>query len=586
MHFEDRPALAVRARALATETRGTILVIAIFMSACLVGCVWYMYGLGEAMVYRQQLRAAADATAFDSAVVHAVGMNVVAMTNIVMACVLSILLLLQILLLIGIAATIIAAIAEVPTLGGDTPVTAGFFEFSEGVFDVIEEVQDPIFGIIAALNVTAAVESVLFPWAGVMVAHDVPESHYGKAALDGDGVQPFSFALIPTRIPFGSPWAEQVIGDKFGEWLASKSPILRKLFAKTDKGGLGLGAPNPAKFLSSVSRYGLPTTEDNFSTLCAHSAHELVDEFVYLNPFGAVFATVVDRFPPAKAFLNGFEWFFGIAVGAEPGIFCSGVDPQFALQNEFGASIGAIKGILNNPVVPGPAKTALKKFTGFVDKALRKSPKSWKSVALPMKTFTLYANGNMFGQIWATIGGDNTLTTGAISGVEVASWGASSDQPTDATGETIDYAEAEFYYDCGAEQAAANPFPSSSPLGAACTKDNLWNMNWKARLRRWTPASFPWLKALENAVWSASGIDGFVDKALELLPGPIGRGAKYTLKQAMAMIKACATSVGQGSTPTLQLGKCPVTLGELPGKGSVTETETAPDGTPVSQVYH
>lgn len=45
------------------------------MAAVLVGAVWYTFGLGEARIYRQQMRAAVDAAAFDSSVVHARGMN-------------------------------------------------------------------------------------------------------------------------------------------------------------------------------------------------------------------------------------------------------------------------------------------------------------------------------------------------------------------------------------------------------------------------------------------------------------------------------------------------------------------------------
>ena len=121
------------------DERGNVVVIAVFMSACLVGCLFYMFGLGEAMIYRQELRAAADATAFGSAVLDAVGMNIVSMLNIAMAVALSILLLLQMIFLIGVVLTLFALLLEIPTLGGDSPISAGLIDFDAEMYETISE---------------------------------------------------------------------------------------------------------------------------------------------------------------------------------------------------------------------------------------------------------------------------------------------------------------------------------------------------------------------------------------------------------------------------------------------------------------
>jgi hypothetical protein len=66
----QRPSHALR-----SDERGMILVIALPMAALLVGCLWYLISVGDAVLHRERLQDAADATAFESAVLHARAMN-------------------------------------------------------------------------------------------------------------------------------------------------------------------------------------------------------------------------------------------------------------------------------------------------------------------------------------------------------------------------------------------------------------------------------------------------------------------------------------------------------------------------------
>ena len=72
-------------RPLGGDRRGAVIVIAVFMSIFLVGCLWYLIGIGDAALYRQRLDAASDAAAYTSAVYHARGMNMIAMLNLIIA---------------------------------------------------------------------------------------------------------------------------------------------------------------------------------------------------------------------------------------------------------------------------------------------------------------------------------------------------------------------------------------------------------------------------------------------------------------------------------------------------------------------
>src|SRR4029079_7182069 len=63
---------------------GAMLVIAIPMAVLLTALLYHMVGVGNAVVLSQDMRRAADLAAYDCAVRHARGMNVVAVMNVLM----------------------------------------------------------------------------------------------------------------------------------------------------------------------------------------------------------------------------------------------------------------------------------------------------------------------------------------------------------------------------------------------------------------------------------------------------------------------------------------------------------------------
>ncbi len=79
-----------RATDLVTDDRGAIMVMGIFMCSCLVGALWYLAGIGDAILYRERMQEAADAIAFSDAALHARGMNLIVMVNLIMAAILSV----------------------------------------------------------------------------------------------------------------------------------------------------------------------------------------------------------------------------------------------------------------------------------------------------------------------------------------------------------------------------------------------------------------------------------------------------------------------------------------------------------------
>ncbi len=75
---------------LARDDRGAVMVMGIFMCSCLAASLWYLAGIGDAILYRERMQEAADAVAFSDAALHARGMNLIVLINLVMAVILAV----------------------------------------------------------------------------------------------------------------------------------------------------------------------------------------------------------------------------------------------------------------------------------------------------------------------------------------------------------------------------------------------------------------------------------------------------------------------------------------------------------------
>jgi hypothetical protein len=95
-------------RHLFTDDAGNTTIPALFAGGFLIGGIFYLVGLGDAMVFHETMQDAADATSFAPSVMHARGMNVLALVNLVMSAILAILVAVKIVQLLLLAATVIA----------------------------------------------------------------------------------------------------------------------------------------------------------------------------------------------------------------------------------------------------------------------------------------------------------------------------------------------------------------------------------------------------------------------------------------------------------------------------------------------
>ncbi|MCL2724676.1 MAG: hypothetical protein FWD69_09595 [Polyangiaceae bacterium] len=71
-------------RELHEDQRGAIMLMGLCMSCFLIGALWFIIGVGDAIVFRDMMQEAADHAAFTSAVVHAKGMNFISACNLIL----------------------------------------------------------------------------------------------------------------------------------------------------------------------------------------------------------------------------------------------------------------------------------------------------------------------------------------------------------------------------------------------------------------------------------------------------------------------------------------------------------------------
>jgi hypothetical protein len=206
------------------DERGAILVLGIFMCACMVGALWYLAGIGSAIVYRERMQEAADAVAFSGAVLHARGMNLIVLINFVMAAILAIRVALRVTqLALVIVGTILSLI---PFVGAG--LAAPFFGGAEGLESPIGTTRPLINNALKALSKVQTAIARIVPPAALVGSYQVGERY--------TPVVNNSVAGSPIAVADGLPIAEDTedklcrkAGEAVGSVLTMAAPIPKKL---------------------------------------------------------------------------------------------------------------------------------------------------------------------------------------------------------------------------------------------------------------------------------------------------------------------------------------------------------------------
>lgn len=450
---------ASRARRLVDDRRGAVLLVAVFMSAFLVGCLWYIIGIGDAAVYRQYLQDGADSVAFGSAVYHARGMNIIALINLVMAAVLAVLVAFKMAQVLLIAANILSCACAAASYG-----TNAFCDFAcelttnaeDPMSDLVDAVEKIVNQVLKALHMASNAVAYGMPWVAegkaMFVAADYKPTVHGGAMV--------STSLVPGSV----------------------------------EGSLGGFKKN-----ASSNRMGLPVEDDDFKNLCKR-AGKLAGNMM-MAPFEFL------GMPAVSGVVGSFAGsMMSSLAGTFPGYFCGdggggggysatkgtyGVDgkgttvkqycddenkknieanKKIEADNVKREAAGQVPLPLNPPFDVKKCEDDKNREMKMVDSGKSMSDTDGKS---SKKVFESAVNGDVYFAVWSFTWGDLGKQSDAGKGVNVAGWNkAKVTQPE--VWSKIAIAKAEFYYEPKTNNAAWSDLK----------EDAMWNMRWRARLRR------------------------------------------------------------------------------------------------------
>lgn len=143
------------------DEAGAILVIGVFLAVFLVGMLFYVVGIGEAVLRRERLGDAADAVSMASAVMHARSMNLIVLVNQVMAALLAVLVAVRLVEMLATLAMLILLAAAF--VGGEAGLAAipGLEAVRSGANEAYTSLDQPIHAALRALHgVAQAVRSL------------------------------------------------------------------------------------------------------------------------------------------------------------------------------------------------------------------------------------------------------------------------------------------------------------------------------------------------------------------------------------------------------------------------------------------
>jgi len=156
-------------RHLGRNQSGATMVIGIFMAMLVVGMLYFVWGIGEAIVYRQMMQDAADSAAFGGAVISARGMNLIALLNVIMAAAAAVETIINAMVSGLIVAAALAAVVCIATYGSsgcDEAATHG--EEAADMEDVRSDVEDDMEDIIDLASTAA--DAIRYAYPGLALA--------------------------------------------------------------------------------------------------------------------------------------------------------------------------------------------------------------------------------------------------------------------------------------------------------------------------------------------------------------------------------------------------------------------------------
>lgn len=488
-----------RVQDLRGDERGAILVLGIFMCSCIVGALWYLAGIGSAIVYRERMQEAADAIAFSGAVLHARGMNLIVLINFIMAAILAIRVALRVtqfaLVVVG------TVLSLIPFVGAG--LAAPFFSTATSLESPINAVRQPINNALKGLSRVQVAIARIVPPAALLGSGQVGD-RYQPVLSTGAADVILNRAASPIAVADGLPVEEDTetklcekAGEAVGSVLTMAVPIPEDL-ADAISGMFGrLVAAGGAYFCEMGSGGGAPDVSNDLN----QGAEDACDQ--ELERLEREASDARRRYNDACTAYD-----------------CLNVTPTPAQQIELDGLARdrdikdqAVRDFDRDQCVEDKRREGREEFnrrTGGGSSA----PSGNGQGMTPKKVKNGWKNGIRDAQVISVVNGRLDSLRVAERGARVGSWATPITFRT-PTSASYALAQAEFFFDCRGAWTSSD-----------CNDRNeaMWRFRWRARLRRFNSP----FEALDSVVTlaltaetyrdaiSGYGSTGFQNAALQL----------------------------------------------------------------------
>lgn len=189
------------------DQRGAIMMTGLFMAFFLVGALWYVIGIGDAVVFRNRMQEAADHSAFTAAALNAKGMNFISACNIVM------LLLVAVHILLGIIHDFALA-ACILSLG----TGCGGWVSARRIYTGYEKFFKPALSVIHYLEMGAGYG---YPWLGAVKGYSIGSNYGNQGKTGAVTTVPLSTSMIPGPV-YGSNKLGLPVSPNHFDYLCAK----------------------------------------------------------------------------------------------------------------------------------------------------------------------------------------------------------------------------------------------------------------------------------------------------------------------------------------------------------------------------
>jgi len=467
------------------DERGAILVIGVFMCACMAGALWYVIGIGDAIIYRERLQEGADAVAFSAAALDARGMNLIVLLNLLMACVL------------GVRVAMKAAQASLIVIGGICAIFPPLEGFAATCFNIASDLQTAIVDTRPAINDTLKALSraqvgikMMVPAASLAGSIQVGSKYRPRVSeagaanrtlVQGLPVEEGNVDQLCREAGESGPrlieWMiESITGKKIPDEVTSRFDHL--IGKGIEKGGayfceLGSGANTPPDFGSELDSAAKDSCKDDIREL-KNKAGQASSEY-------------------ERACR---DYHAACAGGSDKALSSAQQNELSRLQSQKANADSAVSGFDDKKCKEDKRAQSEKRMKDRGG-ASKPAPMSDGKDMTPKQVNARYLNGGDDSQLLAVARGNKSSLRVAPRGVRIGAWTKTGGEPTSVT-DSFGFAQAEFFYDCNGAWKSESCNGSKRDEGYA-----MWHFRWRARLRRYNSGNNPSIEHLSSVLAGA-----------------------------------------------------------------------------------